>query len=44
MYRLLFSVGGTKLSPVSVDPTGCGEVFGLGQTRTTARSRLAGDD
>jgi hypothetical protein len=38
MYRLLFSVGGTKLPPVSVDPTGCGDVSGLGQARTTARS------
>jgi hypothetical protein len=37
-YRLLFSISGRELAPVSVDATGCGAVRGLGQTRWTARS------
>ena len=37
-YRLLFSISGRELAPVSVDATGCGEVRGLGQARWTARS------
>jgi hypothetical protein len=41
-YRLLFSISGRELAPVSVDATGCGEVRGLGQTRWTARSPASG--
>jgi hypothetical protein len=37
-YRLTFTVGDSKLAPVTVDATGCQQVTGLGPLRWTARS------
>jgi hypothetical protein len=37
-YRLVFTAGGSKLAPVTVDATGCEQVTGLGLVRWIALS------
>ena len=37
-YRLIFTAGGSKLAPVTVNATGCEQVTGLGPVRWTALS------
>ena len=37
-YRLIFTAGGSKLAPVTVDATGCEQVTGLGPVRWIALS------
>ena len=37
-YRLIFTVGDSRLAPVTVDATGCQQVYGLGPVRWTVVS------